>query len=130
MLVQAFEPAILHLPACCFSLAGCNRITNSGLEVLRPLVHLRRLNLYDCQRLADRAMAVLAPLSLHVLHLGFTRVRNEGLAHMSCLTALTELSLSGEAITSVGVMHLSVLTALQVSIHRVSVLGFGPCSSL
>jgi hypothetical protein len=82
--------------------------------LLQKLPHLTRLNLYGCKRLSCAGMKELINLPLKALALGHTRIRCEGLKHISSLTQLTELHLVKEEVKLEGLLHLHALTQLEV----------------
>ena len=95
------------------SLKGCGKLTNAGLEALQRHTLLTSLNLYGCMRIADKGLLALTQLHLVSLHLGNTRVKDEGLSYLAQITTLQELHFDTEELTDVGVAQLTSLTNLQ-----------------
>mmetsp|Transcript_5604 Transcript_5604/g.12412 ORF Transcript_5604/g.12412 Transcript_5604/m.12412 type:complete len:724 (+) Transcript_5604:271-2442(+) len=95
------------------SLKGCRKLTNCGLEALQRNTALTSLNLYGCLRVADKGLLPLTGLQLVSLHLGNTRIKDEGLAYLAQITSLQELHFDQEEITDSGIKQLSSLTQLQ-----------------
>ena len=94
------------------SLKGCCKLTSGALEAIQGHTSLTSLNLYGC-RVTDEAMLALTHLQLISLHLGNTRVRDEGVGHLARITTLQELHFDREQLSDVGVAQLTALTRLQ-----------------
>jgi len=95
------------------SLKGCDKLTNAGIEALQRHSMLTSLNLYGCMRITDKGLHALTQLRLVSLHLGNTRVKDEGLAYLAQITTLQELHFDTEELTDAGVSQLTSLTRLE-----------------
>lgn len=95
------------------SLKGCKKITNAGLEALQHNAALTSLNLYGCIRVSDKGLAPLMHLPLVALHLGLTKIKDEGLGYIAKLTGLRELNCTKEEVTDAGVSLLRTLNNLE-----------------
>jgi hypothetical protein len=95
------------------SLKGCQRLTNTGLDALQRHSTLTSLNLHGCMRIADKGILALSHLRLVSLHLGNTKVRDEGLTYLAQITTLQELHFDTEELTDAGVTQLTSLTRLE-----------------
>ena len=95
------------------SLKGCGKLTNAGMEALQRHTTLTSLNLFGCQRIADKGLLALTQLRLVSLHLGNTKVKDEGLAYLAQITTLQELHFDTEELTDAGVAQLTSLTRLE-----------------
>lgn len=95
------------------SLKGCDKVTNAGIETLQRHSMLTSLNLYGCMRITDKGLHALTQLRLVSLHLGNTRVKDEGLAYLAKITTLQELHFDTEELTDAGVAQLTSLTRLE-----------------
>ena len=87
-------------------------VTDDGLEHLRVLTHLKRLNL-------DGAPTVIDPGGPYfddvpdIYSFFTTNVTDAGLEHLKDLTNLEDLNLTGAKVTDAGLKHLKKLTNLQ-----------------
>lgn len=86
------------------SLKGCNKLTNGAFEAFQGHSALTHLNLFGC-RLTDKGLLPLTGLQLVSLHLGNTRVRDEGLSYLARITTLQELHFEQEQLSDAGVMQ-------------------------
>lgn len=94
---------------------NCPRVGDNGMQVLRHLPQLTHLNLCGCIKVTNATLKVVTGLTkLESLTLGFTRVLNAGVAHLSRMTALTELHFFAEDVSDVALQDLQQLTGLQV----------------
>ena len=90
------------------------RITDAGLERLRPLTNVRELDLYFAEFFTDDGLAALAGWrKLERLNLRGTRVTSRAFEHLAKLTALRSLDISYSQIDDSGVDLLAELPALE-----------------
>jgi Ran GTPase-activating protein (RanGAP) involved in mRNA processing and transport len=88
-------------------------LTDQGLEQIRGLVSMRRLDLSET-RVTDAGLAALERFSeLRRLNLHGTAVTDAGLAHIGPLAALRVVDLSSTGVTSAGLGSLSGLRHLR-----------------
>ena len=108
-------PYIAHLTGLKHLNLGMSGVTDRGLKYIRNLKSLECLYLPD--RVTDRGLAHVAELpSLKRLYIGFIRgsqVTNAGLRHLSKLTLLEELALTGERMSDSGLVYLRGLPRLE-----------------
>jgi serine/threonine protein kinase/Leucine-rich repeat (LRR) protein len=84
------------------------QVTDDGLEKIRPMTWLRGLVLNRCSRITNDGLAHLTALTdLQDLQLTGTNVTDAGLKHLKGLTNLTVLYLGGTKVTAEGVAALS-----------------------
>ena len=114
------------------------RITDLGIERLKPLTGIEELNLYACEHITDTALAhlrewknlrrlnlrgtditdtglayVASHAKLEALDLSITQVTDNGMEHLAELTELRELALGGNKITALGLSILQLLPELK-----------------
>jgi serine/threonine protein kinase len=90
-----------------------NQIDGSGLAALAGCKSLRELNLHKCERLGDSALPIIAEIrSIEHLNLEFTGVTSEGLLHLTKLSKLRRLCLTGMRVDDLAVPHLARLEHL------------------
>lgn len=94
------------------SLKGCSKLTSGGFEAIQGHTSLTSLNLFGC-RISDAGLQALRHLQLVTLHLGNTKVKDEGLGHLAQITTLQELHFDQEDLSDAGVAQLTSLTRLQ-----------------
>jgi internalin A len=95
-----------------FSLSGCTKITDKGLEQLKEQPQLTFLLLQRTQ-VTDAGLKHLAKLKqLATIALDETNVTDDGLAHLAGLTNLTQVVLRQTAVTDAGMVHLTKLPRL------------------
>jgi len=74
------------------SIEKANEVDKSGLQNLATLGELRTLWLYDCDKIDDDALALVAALTdLENLQLSLDTVTDTGVAKLKALTNLTTL---------------------------------------
>ena len=89
-------------------------MTDAGLEHLKGLTQLHRLNLWHTE-VTDAGLEHLKGLTqLRTLELGQTNVTDAGLERLKCLTQLENLWLGDTKVTDAGLRHLKGLTRLSV----------------
>jgi hypothetical protein len=89
------------------------KVTDAGLESLKDLTQLQRLQLGDTN-VTDAGLAHLTRLTrLKKLYLPATRVTDAGMAHLQGLTQLQTLDLCGTKVADAGLQHLTRLTQLK-----------------
>jgi hypothetical protein len=95
---------------------SCTRVGDAGLAHLAGLGSLTQLNLRRCARVTDAGLAALAgSTELHVLSLGACpKIRDAGLAALARCRRLAALDLSESAITDAGLAHLERLSELTI----------------
>ena len=96
-------------------LTGCQRMTDDSMVHLTLLTSLTRLNLRDCEDVADEGTMFLGSLTaLRNLDLGHcNRITDIGLGHLASLTLLTRLILDDlDKITDMGLECLGTLKGL------------------
>ena len=114
------------------------RVTDLGIERLKPLTGIEELNLYACEHITDTALAhlrdwanlrklnlrgtdttdtglayVASHKNLESLDLSITQVTDNGMEHLAELTELRELVLGGNKITALGLSILQLLPELK-----------------
>jgi hypothetical protein len=114
------------------------RVTDLGIERLKPLTGIEELNLYACEHITDTALAhlrewrrlrrlnlrgtditdtglayVASHVKLEALDLSITQVTDNGMEHLAELTQLRELVLGGNKITALGLSILQLLPELK-----------------
>ena len=90
------------------------RLTDKGLELLRPLQNLERLEMFRT-RASNAGMAAIASLkSLKMLGLDYTSVDDEGFAILKGLPALQELRLDSTGISDASIESLKSMHTLKV----------------
>ena len=101
-------------------------VTDDGLEFLKGLTSLQRLNLSDT-KVTDAGLEYLKGLtSLQTLYLNDTKVTDTGLEHLKGLTNLQTLGLNDTQVTDEGLEYLKGLTSLQdLRLHRTRVTDDG-----
>jgi Leucine-rich repeat (LRR) protein len=93
---------------------SATRVSLDRLEGLGSAVNLRELKLSECRYLVETGLVLLRDLvALEVLHLGSTRVGDEGALHLVPLKDLQVLDLSMTRITDAGLEHLRDLPRLR-----------------
>jgi hypothetical protein len=98
-------------------LERCAKITDAGLQAIRPLAALNRLDLGACRLITDAGLlygicpiTTLTTLSLY----GCREITDAGLQALTALTALERLDLTScREITDTGLQALQPLTALE-----------------
>lgn len=94
-------------------LGGCRQITDAGLEHLKDLASLRRLDLSHT-RITDAGLAHLRGLTnLQNLRLANTEISDAGLMCVKELTSLKMLDLYDTSVTDTGLEYLTGLTKLE-----------------
>src|SRR5687767_5966371 len=90
------------------------KITDFGLEHLKPLTNLRELSLYYAEYITEDGIAHLKGWKdLEVLNLRGTRVTSKVFEHLASLTNLRVLDLGFTQIDDDGFEHLAALTKLE-----------------
>lgn len=90
------------------------KITDLGLENLKPLQHVRELSLYYAEYITDDGLAHLRHWKeLEVLNLRGTRVTSKVFEHLAHMTGLRELDLGFTQINDEGFEHLASLPKLE-----------------
>jgi hypothetical protein len=89
-------------------------ITDSTLQRLVEFPNLTSLHIVDCTHVTDTGLQTLKSLkNLRRLDLRGSSITDSGLANLSGLHELRELSLSRTAVSDAGLKHLEQLTKLQ-----------------
>lgn len=91
-----------------------NKITNAGLECLKSITLLRRLNFMGCKQIGDAGLAHLSGLTrLENLNLSACQITDAGLQHLSAFKHLRCFNLAlCKQITGVGLAYLKGCTDL------------------
>ena len=90
------------------------RITDLGIERLRPLTGVEELNLYACEHISDTSLAHLRHWkNLRRLNLRGTDITDTGLAYVASHRHLEALDISVTQVTDNGMEHLAELTKLR-----------------
>ena len=90
----------------CVVFTDCPLVTDKGIEALRKMSGMRKLNLLGAQA-TDASMDVLAGMErLQVVNLYRTRITNTGLARLQGLKELTDVDLRYTRVTSNGIESL------------------------
>jgi hypothetical protein len=97
-----------------YSLEGCTKITDAGMQHLGPFVNLKRLHL-PCVGITDAGLERLrGHAKLTSLDVGDTRITDSGLVHLAGMKHLANLSVSGVRPLGDGLQHLRELSRLTV----------------
>jgi hypothetical protein len=89
-------------------------IRDSDLADIRDLTSLQELDLSACTNITDRGLAHLSRMvSLHDLSVRSCRIGDASLGSMARLTELRRLDLSGTRVSDVGLMRLKFLSKLR-----------------
>lgn len=90
------------------------RITDLGIERLRPLTGVEELNLYACEHISDTSLAHLRHWkNLRRLNLRGADITDTGLAYVASHRHLEALDISVTQVTDNGMEHLAELTGLR-----------------
>ena len=90
------------------------RITDLGIERLRPLTEVEELNLFACEHISDTSLAHLRHWkNLRRLNLRGTDITDTGLAYVASHRRLEALDISVTQVTDNGMEHLAELTELR-----------------
>ena len=130
-------PLLAKLPHLARLDLSLTRITDRGMQQLKPAPGIVELNLYYAEQITDEGMSAIkgwkrlkrlnvrgtritdstlehaasAP-ALESLDVGYAQVTDVGLDHLATLTNLKELSIGGNKITDAGLQALRYLTGL------------------
>ena len=103
------------------------RITDLGIERLRPLTGIEELNLYACEHISDTSLAHLRHWkNLRRLNLRGTDITDTGLAYVASHHHLEALDISVTQVTDNGMEHLAELTELReltLGANKITALG-------
>ena len=94
------------------------RITDIGLEHLKPLTKVRHLVLDHAEYFTDNGIAHFKAWRLETLNLRGTKVTSRVFDHIKTLTTLRTLDISHTEVTDSGFEELAELTNLEQSRHR------------
>jgi hypothetical protein len=87
---------------------------DEGVAHLGRLKNLKLLNIAGCERVTDTGLASLKGLTnLETLLIAFTKISDNGLANLKEMTKLKSLTLNGLTLTEKGLAHLSGLSKLE-----------------
>ncbi len=134
---DADMPLLAKLPNLARLDLSLTRITDRGLQQLKPAPGIVELNLYYAEQITDEGMSAIkgwkrlqrlnvrgtritdstlehaaSVPTLVALDAGFAQVTDVGLDHLATLTNLRELSVGGNKITDAGLQSLRYLTGL------------------
>ena len=103
------------------------RVTDLGIERIRPLTGIEELNLYACEHISDTSLAHLRQWkNLRKLNLRGTDITDTGLAYIAAHKNLEVLDISVTQATDNGMEHLAELTKLRelnLGANKISALG-------
>lgn len=130
-------PLLAQLPHLATLDLSLTRITDRGLQQLKPAPAIVELNLYYAEQITDEGMAAIkgwkhlkklnvrgtritdstlehaaSVPTLEALDAGYAQVTDVGLDHLASLTNLKSLAIGGNKLTDAGLQSLRYLTAL------------------
>ena len=99
------------------NLSEDRKVTDKGIRILQPLVHLEELNLSSCDISNNGLMLLPAFVRLRILNISYcNRITGEGLLTLRKLSSLEFLDLQG--VPKINTGHIARIRRPTLTIHR------------